>query len=249
MYSNYCVSGLARSGHHAVLYWLAGMMPAKVIFFNTPDYNALKEGFIDAPSSPVIFNDHLPGNIDIFNLENRTVRETSAVKLSPLFEKPVFTVYVIRDVYNNLASCTGSTLKRKDFSQAEMTARLHQRCKCWINHAENALLYSRIPEGTVSEDLMYFIKYPDWRTDEEYRRTVADQLGLEYNEKYLDYIPGHGDGSSFSGLKYQNRAYLMDVNRRYKQMKDNKLYLSLFRNFPEMEKLNEKLFGFRLNLS
>ena len=63
-----------------------------------------------------------------------------------------------------------------------------------------------------------FIIYDKWFIDIEYRKEISGKLGLEFSDEMLENVPKAGGGSSFDGLKYNDKAQEMNVLNRYKQI-------------------------------
>ena len=77
---------------------------------------------------------------------------------------------------------------------------------------------------------------------EDYRRVICSQLGGEYNEEYLDFIPAPGRGSSFDGFDLQGAGSQMKVKERYRTYSGNSTYKENLRRYPEILQLYRDTF-------
>ena len=139
------------------------------------------------------------------------------------------TVLVLRDAYNTFASVWHG--KRR------MRNRLHRFYRSqWKAYAREFLgQTSFLPEDTVK------ISFNAWFADEDYRRQLAEKLGLDHADRGVDEVSSDGGGSSFSGQEFQNRARSMAVLDRWRQFIDDPEYVTAFDE--ETVELSRRIFG------
>lgn len=72
------------------------------------------------------------------------------------------------------------------------------------------------------------ISYNRWAGDRDYRRRVAEALGIPFTDAGRDRIPTTLGGSSFDGTQYDGRPDKMRVFERWRHMVDDSIYQTLF---------------------
>jgi hypothetical protein len=139
------------------------------------------------------------------------------------------TVLVLRDAYNTFASVWQG--KRR------MRNRLHRfYATQWKAYAREFLgETSFLPDGTVK------ISFNAWFADNQYRRRMAEQLGLDHADRGIDEVSSDGGGSSFTGQEYQSRARDMAVLDRWRHFIDDPDYVAAFDE--ETVELSRRIFG------
>ena len=92
-----------------------------------------------------------------------------------------------------------------------------------------------LPADTVK------VSFNAWFSDENYRRRLAEELGLEHADRGIDEVSSDGGGSSFSGQDFQNRGRDMAVLDRWRHFIDDPNYVAAFDE--ETVELSRKIFG------
>jgi hypothetical protein len=91
-----------------------------------------------------------------------------------------------------------------------------------------------------------FVLYDRWFTDESYRKSISEQLGLEFSDKGLNNVMrvgrGRRWGSSFDKMKFQGKAQDMKTTERWKEYLDDPIFVNEMAN-TEVRRLSEQLFG------
>ena len=90
-----------------------------------------------------------------------------------------------------------------------------------------------------------FVSYNDWVQSKEYRRDLANRLELPFTDEGRQKVARWGPttwGDSFDGLKYDGKATDMKVMERWKKFKNDRMYISIFRD-GEVTELCRKMFG------
>jgi len=266
------ILGLNRSGQHGVMAWITGMLD-QVILKNDMLKHQLYESSFEPyfnyyqnyMSSHAILMSVSPirqREIDaiIFGGENHTPYEFAKWyknrfsryrknKIRRMFggsdasvalSKERYFITVLRSPYNHAASA----LKWKKFTYHPINdPRIF--IPWWKEYAKEHLGITNYMSDLPGKHI--YINYDRWFSEEAYRREIAAELGLEYNENKLNTIMRAGRGSSFGKQRYNGKAQLMPVSDRWKffmggKQKYKKRYLMLLKD-DELIELSEKIFG------
>ena len=84
--------------------------------------------------------------------------------------------------------------------------------------------------------------FNSWADDYNYRRQVAERLGLQFTDVAREQTSIFGGGSSFDGLDYLKNASKMNVNKRYLQVWDNPTYQDMIKRSSRATNLSERIF-------
>ena len=180
------VTGLQRSGNHAVINWLASLAPGARHdndlphdFFTRPE-NLAEAAATRAEASFFSFEDARG------KLRGRRLLE-SVVPVDPAafpdFE--VRRLYILRDPYN----CWASRVKAQETTKLTSAAELAPFLADWTELARACVAG---PEA--------FVLYNSWFRSRPYRQRVCARLGGSYSERTLGEVLGEGGGSSFDGF-------------------------------------------------
>ena len=248
------VSGLQRSGHHAIAVWAIHQQKgvnefsiktlSQWIFYlehlndisfllNNPLRVEEGEGKEHFDSLFAEYEYMNPGLIvATHGVDECTTQDIKRVTAeSPIFPDWTRKVLVVRDYHNWVASCLGMVLRDEDKPLEQMFNDTH--IETYINHCERFL------DNDYSFD---FVLFNSWVDDYNYRRRVAERLGLFFNDVARDQTSIFGGGSSFDGLNYLKSASKMNVNERYLQVWDNPLYQKMIKRSPRAINLSERIF-------
>lgn len=132
---------------------------------------------------------------------------------------------ILRDPYNLFAS--------RFKMGAELSPPVAR--KMWKQHAREALGDTRKVKGKV------VVLYNRWSAEKAYRRSIAEDLGLEFTDAGANHVPQTMGGSSFDGTAFDGRAAEMPTRERWKAYADDPAYRSIFD--AEMVSLATRLFG------
>lgn len=252
---------LKRGGGHAVVNWIARNMDRQVFHLNNAFSKPFKvrwrgEKIFRRITDPDryggpgqrLYNVELPPgagwrdvarmskDVLLTNVENL---QLDRVPKDPLFSggadrylgssRERRTVLVLRDAYNTFASVRHG--KRR------MRRRLRSFYRSqWKAYAREFLgETSFLPADTVK------VSFNSWFADDDYRKQIADTLGLDDVDRGRDEVSSDGGGSSFSGQDFQNRARDMAVLERWRHFADDPDYLAAFDE--ETVGLSRKIFG------
>jgi hypothetical protein len=239
---------MSRSGNHAVINWILSQAQGRTCFLNCaePGTNPFASARPLAPGRP----GHL-ASFDDFDLaaerQGRLSRKDLLVHsyedtfLGP-FKKPAnearlaaaigssarrIDLLVLRDPRNLFASRLASGF---GWLADELVARV------WCQHAREFLGLRR---NLRQERLM--LSYNDWATSADYRRSVAETLGLRFDDSAAHTVPGVAGGSSFDGTAYDGRAEDMPVLTRWHAFVGDSRFHRLLT--PPVLELAERSFG------
>lgn len=240
------VFAMQRSGHHAVMEWILGHFDGPVCFIN--DFSRLKnlaKQAVYRNINTVNINNDMAGKFIkkeclLINFEEESLKP-ALIKLSKNSyyprgkSKEIINVLIMRDPYNLFASRL-QMAKNADSNRERWIG--DKAAKLWIQHAEEFLkIRSDLPGKTV------FINYNKWFQDQEYRKELSQEFGLEFIDKTLLNVPKYGGGSSFDKMTKKGSATDMKVLDRWKRFEGNKMYKSFFDTHAGIIELSNKIFG------
>jgi len=246
------IVGLKRTGNHAIINWIAHQQTGEVWKINDvpPNENPHRHRY------EYLQYEHPFGSIPQWKLD-LCRREAKGE-----FTKKDCLIYSYEDhALNQIASVSfekkhdiylGKTLKRYDliilrdpfnllasrFKSGFMEVKVHETVlELWISYAQEYL-----GETQYLKNKKICVNYNNWFTDINYRKQIASQLKLKFDDSGIDQVSGIGGGSSFDKLSLQEKASTMDVLNRWKYFSDNELYRKLLKN-EEIFKYSELVFG------
>ena len=239
------VVGLSRSGNHAIIDWLLAQMRGRTCLLNCAEPRT--NPFVTARP----LGEHEPGhrvNFDGFDLDGErhgrfshkdylvhTYEDTFLAAFGDPFHEAKhdewvgrsrrrFDLLVLRDPYNLLASRLTC-----GFGVAAPIA-----VRIWCRHAREFLGLDR-----HLRDERVLVSYNAWASSRSYRRRVAEQLELEFDDRAAAHVPACAGGSSFDGHGVSPcRMALHDRWRGYTGRPDYRSVLT-----PELHDLAQRIFG------
>jgi len=146
-----------------------------------------------------------------------------------------YDVLILRDPFNTFAS----KLKRGKLDHYSLT-KPEEKAKLislWKSYAKEYLGITHYLRHDKS-----IINYNRWFSDVDYRKNLAQKLGLKFTDKNFNKISRVGGGDAFNGLKFDGQAHKMKVLERWKHFTDHKLYRNIFKD-RELVELSNKIFG------
>ena len=235
---NVAFFGIKRNGNHALQNWILHQIPERTCVFNQAEIglNPLEvHHFRVFKDMQMAFNgrrlfgatyDGPVENNSIFytyeNIELHTIKNGISMGKNNLLsiqrEKPFdynANIMVLRDPFNMLASLYADYHRAKAL---RMWPPPEKYISLWKAHAREFLGIASFLEA--DDTLKVCISYNDWFTKEEYRRSISDQLNLEFSDEGLQFVNNFGEGSSFDNQKYKYNAQEMKVLTRWKQAVD-----------------------------
>ena len=224
MNENILLVGTKRSGHHAILRWIAEQTEETVIHHNDVDPKKLLNDEIAyfGGIKKTTYN----GNNDvkiIYSFEDAKMEDIKRVEE----QLSATTIVVIRDIRNTLASLIKST------PQKHLIKRLKASVAAWNQYA-----YCSVRDKF--SDRVY-IFYDKWFQSEPYRRLLCSILNIQFTDAGLNIVSENADGSSFDHMRYQGNAQKMDVLNRWKTYFNNRYFKDFYTN--ELKDLNNIIFN------
>lgn len=217
------LTGGKRSGHHAVLAWIATQLDETVRHYNDILFDEFMRGKIRPKSRPGDLYEGNERKLNLFSMEDVSIEDLRLAKKSPRCGD--LTIIVLRDIRNILASnIKGSNPKTIKNHLAHIS-------KVWAGFA-NAYL---------NDKQEYYILFDKWFKDVNYRQQICKDLNINFTDKGLNRVSNYGEGSSFDRMNFNGKAQKMDVLIRWVAYKDNPIYLKSYT--PRLEELNTKIFG------
>lgn len=263
---------LARTGHHAIMIWIASMVKEPVYLFET--LRAREGG--DPYATKYSTKDFILRNNQDLDLtkffvpmpymRNWTEKEKQSIQLKP--KKCLMYSYALNHRYKvhfptkDAMDTIGNRVKIVGKSKYQFDIIILRDVYNWLasfvtgdlrthsvkKYVRYLNLWHRLAcEGTGEIDGLpfkkVFIKYNQWFTSEVYRKQIAKQLGLKYSDETLNKIAIYR--SSFDKFEYQGRAQEMKVLERWQML--DKEYLELCQEileaYPQVTGLSDEIFG------
>ena len=241
------VIGMSRSGNHAIIQWILAQAPGRWCFLNCA------EGKSNPFETARVMDDGEPYRVNYegFDLERERQGDFTrkdwlvfnhedaflAHACSDAFEREHdawvgpsrrrLDVLVLRDPFNLLAS----RLRALNFCEPVSVAR-----RIWKQHARQfAGRPRRLRHGPV------LINYNRWVAEMDYRRELAEQLGLPFTDEGVQDVAACAGGSSFDGLTFDGEARRMKVLERWRYYADKPHFWAIFDE--QMIELSQQIFG------
>lgn len=229
----------SRSGHHAFMNWLAHQINEPTIHYN----NCLKgwenQKLIPLTGKTTKFG-KAPYKHEIYSIEYFNLNDYSKYKFDE-WDDEYIDILFLRDYFNWIASSLKNGENR--FSN-EWTNRRGDTempvIKLWEQYANEFI----DPKILTSENT-HFVSYNKWCDSEEYRKEIAESLGLTFTDKGINVVPHYGGGSSYDGMNLQGKGKNLQTSTRWEKHKNDEHYLRLIDNKACIE-LNNKLFDMEL---
>lgn len=251
------IVGLSRSGNHAIINWIINQLNGSYCFLNCvePKHNPF---FVARPfnSDGHFFENNIPG----FNIN---------AEKAGIFSKKDFLLYNYEDCFlgmlnhqyflENRTKWLGKSLVKKDIlilrdafnlfaSRIKADLILGHQTHHGVNPISTFAL-KRIYKQHAKEFLSQkknlkdkvLINYNQWCADSEYRRGIAEKLGLSFSDEGLEEVMNCAGGSSFDGTRFSGNAGKMNLNNRWKEYAPEDYYWEFFDE--EIVELNRKIFG------
>lgn len=242
------VIGMSRSGSHAIVNWILAQSPGRTCFLNCaePGCNPFVSARPRTPELPPWRAPYEGFEIGAERAGRLTRKDLLIHSYEDTFLGPFkkaanegrhdewvgssarrIDLLILRDPRNLLASRLASGY---GWLSDELVTRV------WAQHAREFLgLRRNLPQ----ERLM--VSYNAWVRSFEYRRRVAEALGLEFDDRAAHKVPAAAGGSSFDGTAYDGRAEEMPVLRRWHRFAGEPRFHRMLT--PEVLRLSDLIFG------
>ena len=231
------IVALARSGYHAIAHWIFSQLDGGCFYLNNCNLELQGRGCDRYPPER-----HRAWSFENFDL--RGFAEVDRTRFDDI-------ILVLRDPYNWIASSLRKGKHcavldeaiaigtRKDYRGRPMT---HSR---WtLSSMSRVDMFRQYCETAVSSDHPFtaIANYNRWVVDREYRRDLAQTLGLRFTDKGRSDVPRQGNGSSFDHRRFHGSAEGMQVLDRWREYAEDARFRELLT--PDLREWSRRLFGF-----
>jgi hypothetical protein len=241
------IVGMSRSGNHAIINWIMQQATGGVCFLNCvepktnpfrtarpmADGKRMRTRGIRTSLTKEARGDFAPKDWLLYSHEDCFLGMVVHEDFERNHDRYVgrsahrTDVLILRDPFNLFAS----RLKAQ-YSEVTPTTAV----RIWKQHAREFSGCRRyLTAGRVA------ISFNSWVVDREYRRHIADRLGLDFTDAGVDDVAETGGGSSFDGVDYDGRASQMKVLHRWEHCRDSEEYLQLLDT--QVVELSRQIFG------
>lgn len=233
----YRLSGMRRSGNHAVINWVLKQLHGATCYnnnmgpFHPPENTIIKK---------IKFRGFSKFNL-LVSLEDKWCKDAflnyDFFKFGKSRQK--YNVLILRDPYNMFASRwvwkdEFGILFREDLEHQKMIIEI------WKEHARTYIQWQNGQEF-LNCGKGIAINYNRWFRDKKYRNEIANQLGLRFTDAGKEDITNYGHGSSFDGRDLHKQASNLKVLERWKGTIDDPKYRMLFEDV-ELRELARSIF-------
>jgi hypothetical protein len=238
------VVGMSRSGNHAIINWILAQWPGRTCWLNCAE--AGTNPF--ATARPLHGDDrvhratflvdlaaersgkHAPKDLLLHSYEDTFLKplastdERREALTGPAQRR--LDILILRDPYNLFAS-------RMAGHMGWVSPRVAVRI--WSQHAREFCAPRHLRHDLIA------VSYNDWATSREYRRSISDQLGVEFDDTSSRRVPATGGGSSFDGTAHDGAAHRMAVLERWQHYAGDPAYRATLTG--AVHELAERIFG------
>ncbi len=239
--------GMSRSGNHALVNWILAQASGRTCFLNCtePGTNPFES------ARPLDDGAVYRANYPEFDLEQERRGRFTAKDLLIQSHEDCFLGYLrkaaddsrhdawvgrsrqrvdvllLRDPFNLFASRLRLGIDRHGHRTA---------ARIWNQHAREFLGLRRLLRPA-----RVLVSYNRWATEPDYRRAVAEALGLTFSDAGRQDVPAVAAGSSFDGRAFHRRAAQMQVTERWRWL----LHCSVLPELFDRETVNlaDRIFG------
>lgn len=228
--NNYLVTGMYRTGHHAISVWMlhqfAGIKEFSINTVSPWMFAVEANGLHVLANSPFKTHEHKdktkfgkiveavkPDTI-IVTHEQSTIEDARIEASKHSWFTSPKTIVIIREFRNWVASCVQMSHRDKKPVVEEIN---QASIKLYDNHI-TSYLKDQSPERPV------FILFDKWANDVGYREKVCKELSLTFTDAAKEQLSIFGGGSSFDEMNFLKNAGGMDVTNRYKSMERDPYY-------------------------
>lgn len=236
-----------RSGHHAIIEWIAHHFKGPVLFLNDCRFNFYDLKAEREPDA-IYFNKNQPStwgedfDCFIYNFEDGKVEDLDKFdyliksRFNNCYSDRIFNVIIVRDLFNWVASRIKGTLCLPGFSFKVNENEIN----IWKGHVKECLGDTVILKTGKSLP----IKYNDWFCSPGERKIISHKLELKhiYN-KGMNHVSCFGKGSSFNDFEYEGAASNMDVLYRWREFENNSRFWKTVSENDLLD-LSIRMFGF-----
>jgi len=259
------VWAIRRSGHHAIINWIASMFKEPVWHFNAPKCHANPYRKRKKYQGQMI--QRIPEIMQHFSQTQWEIHWSKRPEMCPNIQKPCL-IYNHEDYKLNEHPEPIPNLGKSDkqFSVLIMrsfknmlASRLYEQPQWNLRKVQaNTKDVPRFYEMYAKEflDITHWLTFTPvkiwfdlWFSSRKYREMKAIEMDLVNSDDTIQHMAAHRKkGSTFDTFaKFKNQAKNMDVLNRYKKMENNKVYQKIIQKNPELLKLSDKIHKQELN--
>lgn len=203
------VSGLHRTGHHAIMQWITSNVDLNTIFH--PKIKKIQPSIHNNYENIITNKKH---DIIVYDLENYSSAKKKLLKTFNI------NILIIRDPFNMISSIKKLNENNNKNKSIKWIKKHQFIIGNWISRYEFNI--------NSINDFDLFILYNKWFSDIDYRKNIGKKLNLNSSCKYkINNITKDGCGSSFDGFNYSNSIDDMPVFDRYKYLSKDEIKLIL----------------------
>ncbi len=238
---------MMRSGQHAIINWIFGQISDPVYYRNDILCFKGSKARIDrgrwrapngAPEDGVF--PYYAYNIEDISIENiDSIYKSYKDVLCKVRPKSKVKVIIIRDPFNMFASRYRffdriNTLRRDSgrslIKEAHNTNKNSLISWCGTNAFQRWKEYAREALGDTNflGENKIVINYNHWFSSRSYRKSKSKELGLDFSDSKLNFVPGNGYGSSFDLRTMNGKAQDMGVLKRWLRLPNSGRFVTRF---------------------
>ena len=230
-----------RSGHHGILNWFCTQHGSITHYNNAHQRTIDRRLFRFVKKHAITTYGEDPQDI-IFNLEgfrfHRWEEERWGDTKTILEAESHQPILVIRRFRNWLASCASKSYNSLEGKPTvELVTKWHTLLGNYRNHLKAAM------GGETPFDNLIIIRFDDWFVSKDYRRRIAEQLGVDFTDAGLNRVPKFGHGSTFDEQSYDGHAQDMKVLSRWQQAAGTPTYEYVLKHNQDLDELSEDFFA------
>ena len=252
------VVGLRRSGNHLIIRWIEKQLIGVIVHLNNipVDENPYRFIYNHAQSQRISYpqyqgeeglqrlqrearggferKDCLIYSYEDYGLDyltNTMVERNRERYFGKSAER--YDLLILRDPFNMLAS----RFKRDQMLAMEVKNFNKTVTDMWITYAKEYL-----GETEYLKNNKIVVNYNRFITDVDYRKKIASQLKLKFDDSGIDEVCNIGSGSSFDKLKFKGQGRKMDVLNRWRHFSEDMSYRILLDN-EELIEYSKRIFG------
>jgi len=245
------MTGISRSGNHAVLDWICSQHTGNVEYRNNliahysnryihnPSDTAIPKRWYSLPNCERAGNEATNVDTFIYSYENQNAKSFDV--FPAVHSGQTIKALLIRDPFNLMASQKAQVDRGNKFwfyktctdDGVVNPSKLHKFYTMWMSHYELS----------KNKDIVTIL-YNKWATSLEYRNLIAEKIGVDSRcDLSMNDVPSNGGGSSFDGCLLDGSATKMNVMERWKTCSDYRWYRDFFRVNTDLVEASNELFG------
>jgi hypothetical protein len=229
------IFAMGRSGHHAIINWIAKNHTGRVEHHNhccldwdKGEINPWK-GRVDIYNETLLGEEMIIKNIEDFDMDDFSIiSDFDFVKRSSIY-------VVVRDHYNWIAS----SFKVGGYARDKMNTNFKDQ-RGSLKESRKAMWIKQM-ESCLSDDMFGNINYNSWVLDKTYRDNLCDDIGIDKGDNGLLDMSTYCNGSSFDK---GNDVKGMDLMNRWKVFDNDKEYTDIVKE-GKMVKLTKSFFNYK----